>query len=93
MVKIVSDYYIDASVLMIAASPECPELINNMVADILIKALGINGAAENFIKLNDNLYHLTWALCDGTVYTQVYSEKELLDAVKEKIIEYEIKVK
>lgn len=93
MSKYVAEYYIDSKTLEYVTQTECPKILNEYIADILIDALGINGTSNLFCKCNTGGYNLSWILENGDEYMKTFSEDELLASLKNKIIDYEIKVK
>lgn len=93
MASYVADFYIDSKTLDWATREECPFIFNEYVADILVDALGINGSADVFCKCKYGGYNLSWVLENGNEYIRTYSEEELLNALKGKIVDYELKIR
>ena len=93
MASYVADFYLDSKTLDWATTEGCPSIFNEYVADILVDALGINGAANIFCKCKHGGYNLSWTLNNGEEYIQTFSEEELLDALKDKVIDYELRVR
>lgn len=93
MVSYIADFYIDSDVLDWATKEDCPSIFNEYVAHILIDALHINGVPHVFCKCVNGGYNLSWILNhNGEEYIRTFSENELLNALKNKSINYEIKV-
>lgn len=80
---------IDSEILNWVTKDDCPLFIRDYIANILIKALGINGVAGVFCKCKDGGYNLSWYLEDGEEFIKTFSEKKILDSLKNKCIDYE----
>ena len=93
MAGYIADFYIDSKTLDWATTEGCPSIFNEYIADILVDALGINGDANLFCKCRCGGYNLSWVLENGNEYTQTFSEEELLDALKGKIVDYELRIR
>ena len=93
MVSFLANFYIDEKTLDWATRDECPSIFNAYVSGILIDALGINGSAHVFCKCEYGGYNLSWVLDNGEEYVKTFSEEELLDALKDKVVDYEMKVR
>lgn len=93
MSSYVAEFYIDSKTLDWATEEGCPSIFNEYVADILVDALGINGSANVFCKCKNGGYNLSWVLKNGNEYVNTFSEEELLNALKGKIIDYELKIR
>ena len=89
----VAKFYIDSKTLDWVTRQDCPPIFREYVADILIDALGINGSANIFCKCNTGGYNLSWVLVNGVEYVQTFSEEELLNALKNKVVDYELCVR
>lgn len=87
------DYYIDSNTLDYATKEDCPRIFNEYIAEVLIRALGINGDAAIFCKCDFGGYNLSWVLDDGEVYVKTFSEEELLRSLKDKTLEYKLEIK
>lgn len=71
---------------------DCPLFIRDHIANILIKALGINGTSGIFCKCKEGGYNLSWYLDDeddGREFIQTFSKRQILEALKNKVIDYE----
>lgn len=93
MASYLAKFYIDSKTLDWATREECPPIFNNYIAEILIDALGINGDANLFCKCKYGGYNLSWGSVDGEEYVHTFSEEELLNALQDKIVDYELKVR
>lgn len=93
MSSYVAEFYIDSKTLNWVTKEDCPSVFNEYVADILVDALGINGSANVFCKCKNGGYNLSWVLGNGEEYVKTFSEEELLDALKGKIVDYELRVR
>ena len=93
MASYVADFYIDSKTLDWATTEDCPSVFNEYVSDILVDALGINGSANVFCKCKYGGYNLSWVLGNGEEYVKTFSEEELLDALKGKIVDYELRIR
>ena len=93
MASYVAEFYIDSKTLDWATKEGCPSVFNEYVADILVDALGINGSANVFCKCKNGGYNLSWVLKNGNEYVKTFSEEELLNTLKEKIVDYQLRVK
>ena len=93
MSSYVADFYIDSKTLDWATTEGCPSIFNEYVADILVDALGINGSANVFCKCKNGGYNLSWVLENGEEFAKTFSEEELLNALKEKIVDCELRVR
>ena len=87
-----ADVFIDAKTLDWATQKECPEIFNDYVSGILVKALGMNGTSNVFCKSISGGYNLSWILQNGEEYIRTFSEEELLRALKNKTIKENIQV-
>lgn len=56
---------------------------NFVFGTIILNALGISGTCTTFCesKSYDDMYVLSWICDNGDEYIELYSEKEILDAV------------
>ena len=93
MSSYVAEFYIDSKTLDWVTTESCPSIFNEYVADILVDALGINGSANVFCKCKNGGYNLSWVLENREEYVKTFSEEELLNALKGKIIDYELRVR
>ena len=93
MGSFVAEAYIDAKTLEWATEEGCPAIFNEYIADILVDALGINGWRNVFCRCKQGGYTLSWVLTNGDEYVKTYSEDELLNAIKGKIIDFEMSVR
>ena len=89
----VADFYINSETLKWATEKGCPSIFNEYIADILVDALGINGTSNVFCRCQLGGYNLSWVLENGEEYARTFSEEELLDALKDKIVDFTIKVR
>lgn len=80
---------IDSEVLNWATKNDCPLFIRDYIANFLLKALGINGVAGVFCKCKNGGYNLSWYLDSGEEFIETFSEKKILDSLKNKCIDYE----
>lgn len=85
--------YVDAKTLDWVTKEDAPHLLKEFVADMLVDALGINGSANVFCKCKNGGYNLSWVLENGDEYMQTFSEEELLNSLKGKIVDYSIKIR
>lgn len=76
-----------------ATTKECPAIFNDYLATILVDALGINGDANFFGKCQTGGYNLSWILSNGNEYAKTFSEEELLAALKNKVVNYDLRVR
>lgn len=68
-----------------ATQEGCP-IYTQVVANMILKSLGINGTVHTFCKCKkDGYYNLSWVLENGEEYMNTYSEQELLDIMTENI--------
>ena len=93
MASYVANFYIDSKTLDWATREDCPSIFNEYVADILVDALGINGAANLFCKCRCGGYNISWVLSNGEEYAKTFSEEELLNALQGKIVDYDLKIR
>lgn len=93
MASYVAEIYIDSKTLDWATRVGCPLVFKEYVIDILTDALGINGSATVFCKCKHGGYNLSWILENGNEYVKTFSEKELLNALKGKVVDCELRVK
>lgn len=89
----VADFYIDSKTLEWATEKDCPSLFNDYIASILVDALGINGSANIFCRCRLGGYNLSWVLENGEEYAKTFSEEELLNALKGKIVDYSLNIR
>lgn len=80
---------IGTEILDYVTKDDCPLFIRDYIANILIMALGINGVAGIFCKCKEGGYNLSWYLEDGREVIETFSEKKILDSLKNKCIDYE----
>lgn len=84
--------YIDSDTLDFVTRKDCPAILNNYIANILILSLGINGSPEVFCKCANGGYNLSWILENGEEYIMTFSEEELLSSLEKKYVAQEIKI-
>lgn len=93
MSSYVAEFYIDSKTIDWATTEGCPLVFNEYIADILVDALGINGSANVFCKCENGGYNLSWVIKSGEEYAKTFSEEELLNVLKGKIVDYELRIR
>lgn len=88
--RFITETTITTETLDWVARRDCPQIIKSFIADIVVAALHINGVSNVFCKCKEGGYTLSWILNDnGEEYIETFSEKRILDALKDKFVNLE----
>ena len=88
-----AEHFVTGETLCKATEPDAPAIFNQLIAEILVQSMGIEGGSNIFCRCKNGGYNLTWILADGSEVGQTFTEDELLEKLKGKIFDYSLNIR